>query len=116
MSSKLIFQDSIDSMSAVKTLKREANGLSVFSANIFVYDSDYKLIKSFRGEYIAISSTNEYYNVNINWEDYGLEDYHDLGLRGYYSTTYTKMNYNNSTGCLEIEAEDDDIIIEVEVA
>lgn len=116
MSGKLSFQDSIDSMNAVKTLKREANGLSVFFVNIFVYDSDYKLIKSFRGESIVITSTSEYYNVNINWEDYGLDDYHDIGLKGYYSTTYTKMNYNDSTGCLEIEAEDDDISIEVEVA
>lgn len=44
------------------------------------------------------------YNVNINWEDdpFSLTNFHDFELRGYYSTKFCNMNYDENTNSLTI--------------
>lgn len=51
------------------------------------------------GDYRGLS-----YNVNINWEDapYGLVNYRDYGLFGYYSTNFCEMSYNRTSNTLTI--------------
>ena len=54
---------------------------------------------------VMISSYMDSYNVNINWEDYpyGLENYKDYGLFGYYSTAFCEMNYDETSNTLTIK-------------
>jgi hypothetical protein len=53
---------------------------------------------------VVIGLCIDSYNVNINWEDapYGLSNYKDYGLYGYYSTRFYKMNYNKTYNILTI--------------
>lgn len=53
------------------------------------------------GEY-----SNSIYNVNINWEDepFGVEDYKEYGLFGYYSTRFCKMDYDKMSNTLTIHS------------
>lgn len=63
-----------------------------FKADIAVYKNDDII---FEGKNIAIHvvAGADWWDVNIMWEDSGLEreDYHSLGLYGKYSTGYCKM-------------------------
>lgn len=53
---------------------------------------------------VIISSYMDSYNVNIEWEDepYGLENYKDYNLFGYYSTKFCKMTYDYTSNTLTI--------------
>lgn len=53
---------------------------------------------------VTITSYMDLYNVNINWEDepYGLKNYKDYDLFGYYSTKFCKMEYDITSNTLTI--------------
>ena len=44
---------------------------------------------------VVIGDYNIYQRVDIMWEDVE-PDYHDIGLYGYYSTDYCRMDYGDS--------------------
>ena len=46
---------------------------------------------------MGTSDNMNYFNINITWEDAlkDNEDYHDLGLFGYYSTDYCNIVQGN---------------------
>lgn len=58
---------------------------------------------------VAVSNHNIYMRVDIMWEDAGYSNYRDLGLYGYYSTSYVQMSYHN--GELRIKPTDNNIEI-----
>lgn len=62
---------------------------------------------------VMISSYLDSRNVNINWEDapYGLKNYTEYGLYGYYSTAYCKMSYDETSNTLTINDSNDRQII-----
>lgn len=60
---------------------------------------------------VAVAEYNIYMRVDIMWEDAGYSNYRDLGLYGYYSTSYVPMSYCD--GELRIKPTDGDIEIAI---
>lgn len=58
---------------------------------------------------VSVSDRNIYMRVDIMWEDAGYSSYRELGLYGYYSTSYVPMSYHD--GELRIEPTDSNIEI-----
>lgn len=58
---------------------------------------------------VSVSIQNIYMRVDIMWEDAGYPNYRDLGLYGYYSTSYVRMSYLE--GELRIKPTDSNIEI-----
>jgi len=104
MGKKLSFEESLDSLNAIKEFKSDnpgtvkkrvialKNGKNIFNDEISVIAGDY----------------NIYYKIDIIWEDVEF-DYRDNGLYGYYSSTYSVVTYDNSV----LNIYDDDIEISI---
>lgn len=58
---------------------------------------------------VAVAEYNIYMRVDIMWEDAGYSNYRDLGLYGYYSTSYVPMSYCDG----ELRIKPTDINIEI---
>lgn len=59
---------------------------------------------------VAVAGDN-YMRVDIMWEDAGYSNYRDLGLYGYYSTSYVPMSYCDG----ELRIKPTDINIEIAI-
>lgn len=49
---------------------------------------------------VIFSNKGNYFNISIMWEEYGYENYKDLGLYGFYGSSYLyelEFNGNNLT-------------------
>ena len=115
MSKKLKFNEVAESMGAINQLMRDS-GSKTFNANIHVYDYNRKeLLLQYFNSRIDLGIDSQRYHVNILWEDYGLNNYHDFGLWGYYSTDFINMKYDKVNRCLSIYAKDDNRLIEIEL-
>ena len=117
MGKRLGSNDSATSMNAINLLRRDAGGKVIIIANIRVYDSSNdRMLLHFNKSKVQLGIDSQCYKVYMFWEDYGLtEEYHDLGLWGYYSTDFIKMEYDELNKYLRINAIDDDKIIEIQL-
>lgn len=90
MGKKLSHDEQLDTISALREYKedysrKEEMLVIAKKGNSIVFNDRVNVI---------IGDYNIYHRVDIMWDDVN-EDYHDLGLFGYYSTTYCKMEYSN---------------------
>ena len=82
-----------NSNTSKKRVVVEMNGRTIFNDNVTVVIGDY----------------NIYYRVDIIWDDVITQDeYHNLGLYGYYSSDYCEMDY--SAGVLTIDTREGIVI------
>lgn len=86
---------------------RNDNGTLVLQKNVVVVKNGELIVN---GEIpVQVLDYNRYMNVNIIWEDAGYPNYRDLGLYGYYSTSYVQMSYHDDE--LRIKPTDNNIEI-----
>jgi hypothetical protein len=86
---------------------RNNNGTLVLQKNVEVVKNG-KLIVNGKIP-VQVLDYIRYTNVYIMWEEAGYPDYRNLGLYGYYSTSYVQMSYHN--GELRIKPTDNNIEI-----
>lgn len=92
MSNRISISEQLASHNAALDYRND-NGTLVLPKNVEVVKNG-KLIVN--GEIpVQVLDYTRYTNVNIMWEDAGYPDYRDLGLYGYYSTSYVQMSYHN---------------------
>ena len=60
---------------------------------------------------VSVSDRSIYMRVDIMWEDAGYSNYRELGLYGYYSTSYVPMSYRDG----ELRIKPTDINIEIAI-
>ena len=106
MSNRISISEQLASHNAALDYRND-NGTLVLPKNVEVVKNG-KLIVN--GEIpVQVLDYTRYTNVNIMWEDAGYPDYRDLGLYGYYSTSYVQMSYHNDE--LRIKPTDNNIEI-----
>lgn len=86
---------------------RNDNGTLVLQKNVEVVKNGELIVN--RTIPVQVSDLNLYMNVNIMWEDAGYPTFRDLGLYGYYSTSYVQISYHD--GELRINPTDNNIEI-----
>lgn len=106
MSNRLPISEERSSHRAVLDYRID-NGTLVSQKNVVVV-KDGKLIVNGKIP-VQVSNYDLYMNVNIMWEDAGYPNYRDLGLYGYYSTSYVRISYHD--GELRIKPTDSNIEI-----
>ena len=106
MSNRLPIGEQLASHSAVLDYRND-NGTLVLPKNVEVVKNGVLIIN--KQIPVAVSNHNIYMRVDIMWEDAGYPDYRDLGLYGYYSTSYVQMSYHNDE--LRIKPTDNNIEI-----
>ncbi|MDL5120603.1 hypothetical protein QRW90_16605 [Clostridioides difficile] len=89
--------DSLDAVKDFLSLGSKKDGIVSFSVFLLIPNLSNKVN-------VTIGSYMDSYNVNINWEDepYGLKNYKDYDLFGYYSTKYCKIEYDITSNTLTI--------------
>ncbi|WP_430510694.1 hypothetical protein [Gottfriedia solisilvae] len=75
------------SFSNVYNFLVEYNNEKDFIADVLVTNNNNNVIHHEKDLEIHIREYHNYFNVNIYWE----ADFNSLGLRGYYSTSYSKI-------------------------
>lgn len=92
MSNRISISEQLASHNAALDYRND-NGTLVLPKNVEVVKNGKFIVN---GEIpVAVSDHNIYMRVDIMWEDAGYSNYRDLGLYGYYSTSYVKMSYHN---------------------
>lgn len=99
-----------------KILKQKSNGLIQTTVivrengHIWQYDDVTVVIEE------DIRGYDTFFNVSIHWEDAGLtmDEYHAIGLYGYYSSSFVKMEYDNFDDQLILHS-DNDIKISIKI-
>lgn len=111
-----MLNDSLNSVvKFAKVLKKEGirvnNSCStdMFEANVLIINPDFKR-RNLLQIYVKLDDYNNYSNVNIMWED-KIKNYKEYGLKGYYSTDYTDIDFDESKKELVIEDSLNTIII-----
>lgn len=106
MSNKLLTSEQSDSYRAVLDYRYD-NGTLVLPKNVVVVKNGELIVN----EKIPVGASdhNIYMRVDIMWEDAGYSNYRDLGLYGYYSTSYERISYHD--GELRIKPTDNNIEI-----
>lgn len=103
MGSKLSNSEKMKSLGAVHDFQQSNGWHAKFNATVLAEKTGTIFFNSKVD--VVVSDYRNYYNVNISWEDNLSEDedYHELGLFGYYSTDYCRMRY--SSGALIIHSD-----------
>ncbi|HFU4494118.1 TPA: hypothetical protein ACGPA7_002115 [Streptococcus suis] len=92
MSNRIPISEQLASHNAALDYRND-NGTLVLPKNVEVVKNGELIVN---GEIpVQVLDYIRYTNVNIMWEDAGYPDYRDLGLYGYYSTSYVQMSYHN---------------------
>lgn len=106
MSNRLPIGEQLASHSAVLDYRND-NGTLVLQKNVVVVKNGELIVN---GEIpVQVLDYNRYTNVYIMWEEAGYPNYRNLGLYGYYSTSYVQMSYHNDE--LRIKPTDNNIEI-----
>ena len=106
MSNRIPISEQLASYKAALDYRND-NGTLVLPKNVEVVKNGELIVN---GEIpVQVLDNIRYMNVNIMWEDAGYPDYRDLGLYGYYSTSYVQMSYHNDE--LKIKLTDNNIEI-----
>lgn len=97
MANKLTNEEKLNSLSAAHHFLQNNGGNIKINAMVLAEKNGDIIFKSKVN--IMVGDYQIYYQVSISWEE-GLEeneDYHQLGLFGYYSTNYCEMKYSRGT-------------------
>ena len=106
MSNRIPISEQLASYKAALDYRND-NGTLVLPKNVEVVKNGELIVN---GEIpVQVLDNIRYMNVNIMWEDAEYPDYRDLGLYGYYSTSYVQMSYHNDE--LRIKPTDNNIEI-----
>ena len=108
MSNKLLTSEQSDSYRAALDYRID-NGTLVEPRSVVVIKNGELIINEQIP--VAVAEHNIYMRVDIMWEDAGYSNYRDLGLYGYYSTSYVPMSYRD--GELRIKPTDSNIEIAI---
>ncbi len=92
MSNRLPIGEQLASHSAVLDYRND-NGTLVLQKNVVVVKNGELIINEQIP--VSVSDHNIYMRVDIMWEDAGYSNYRELGLYGYYSTSYVQMSYHD---------------------
>ena len=106
MSNRIPISEQLASHNAALDYRND-NGTLVLPKNVEVVKNGELIINEQIP--VAVSNHNIYMRVDIMWEDAGYSNYRDLGLYGYYSTSYVQMSYHNDE--LRIKPTDNNIEI-----
>ena len=104
MGAQLSWDKRQDNMASVEEYLREFSEDETMHVTV---EKDGKIIcKDYFG--VTITRTNVYFNININWEDGGI-NFKKKKLHGYYSTTFCTMEFQGR--CQKINSDEHVILI-----